>query len=207
MHWLLGWLAGLPLWIDLSASRPYEPIKIILFEAGVAAAFAVAAFRAWRRGILDECSRIAAQAHALDAAVVLFVAALALSTATSVDPARSYWGSEERLTGMLFYWHGLLLYLLARFGTVRQDWRFFARSCVLVAFPVVVYGIMQWFGIDVPGLERAFPIFGRSGPGRAFATLGHPNFLGAYLAMVAPLFLWTAFSDAKRVWRIAAWLE
>ncbi|MBI4458314.1 O-antigen ligase family protein [Candidatus Uhrbacteria bacterium] len=206
MHWLLGWLAGLPLWINLSAPRPYEPIKIFLFEAGIAAALVVAISRMRRRGLLAEVDRISAKAHVLDAAVTLFVTALAVSTVTSVDPAQSFWGSNERLTGLVFYWHCLLLYVIVRFNATREDWRFFSRGCLLAAALVSAYGILQWFGIDAPGLERAFPVFGRSGPGRAFATLGHPNFLGAYLAMVAPLVLWIALDKRSRWWRRAALL-
>lgn len=203
MAFFLGFLAFLPLVADFGDSRPYEPAKIALFEGAVLLAFiaaVIAAFRepeAWR-GLI-------ARSRALDVAVAIFFISLAIGSIFSVDPVRSFFGSEERRTGLLFYACLTAAYYLIRFGVKAGEWRVFIRSSSLAVLAAAAYGVAQGFGFDVNGLRHSFPLYGITGPERAFSTIGHPLFLGAYLAMVASLLLaQTLDAREDRSWRIVA---
>lgn len=201
MRWLFVVLALLPLAVDFGALRPYEPIKIVLFEIAVASALAVAAVivirrrRPWRS--------IAAKLGSLDAAVALYFSALALGTIFSVDPARSFRGTDERLTGLLWYAALTVCYFLVRLAIDERDCSRFMRALTAASVPVSAYGLLQWLGYDLDGLRQAFPLYGLTGPMRAFSTLGHPVFLGTYLAMVMPMALHLGSDRAQLArWRL-----
>ena len=197
-------LALLPLAVNFFADLPYEPVKIGIFEVSVTLALGIslAAILLRRRETQRRLSGL--RLHALDWCVLGLFGALALSTIFSLNPAASFVGSEERGTGLWYYWNLLLMYFLLRIWATSAGWKIFLRLSCIVVLLVSAYGIMQWLGWDLPGLKGAFPLYGRSGPTRVFATLGHPNFLGTYLAMFVPLGIWSWRSDPRRAWRLLA---
>ena len=105
------------------------------------------------------------------------------------------------------YWHTGpgLLQLAAVYGAVFVGTIAFVRTprqvtrllliCALGAVPVGVIGVLDHYGLRLPGLED-------NGLGRIYSTTGNPTFLAAYLVMMFPvqlsLFL-LARTPAKRV--------
>lgn len=200
---LLGGI--LPLVVIPAAVFPYEPPKIFLLTCATSAAILVAAFRILQKKI--SVSKILANAHGLDAGIVLFLMATATSTIFSIAPHDSFWGSAERATGVWFLFHLVLLYGLFRTTADKRTWDWLMHSTILSTLLISGYGIAQHFGFDFFAYEEPFRLFGVHGPVRVFATLGHPNFLGSYLAIVLPIIVRTFFAPPARRWRIFAGLS
>lgn len=176
-------LALVPLAVFPFLDLPYEPPKIAL----LAFIAALGCFHTgWR---LLRGHPIKVRPSAIDWAVLAFLFVLACSTLISVDPTASFFGSSERQTSLVYYACATVLYVYVRLFFQPAHWRLLllgtAGSSVLVA----AYACLQGAGVDFSALYNAFPLYGISGPQRAFSTFGHPNFLGAYLAAVAPFLL------------------
>lgn len=201
MGFLFALFAVLPLAVDFSHELPYEPLKILLIEIGAIAGAAALFVVGFARRSTGSFRKLAASMGPLDYAVMAWLVVLSLSTACSVDPASSFWGSAERGTGFLYYWCLTAIYFVVRSAAQPRDWRLFLRFTSVVACAVSVYGILQWLGVDAPGLRQAFRLYGRSGPTRAFSTFGHPNFLGVYLALWLPFAWYMWRGEARRLWR------
>jgi len=172
--WILIALA-LPLFFNVYSSRVFEPDKVALFRSLVV--IMLAAWLIGRLGIRPARPR--------PSPLLLLILALAgawlLATAISLSPRISLWGSYEWRQGS----YTLLCYL-ALFGLAAVRLRTPDRSdrlliaILFASLPVSLYGILQYIGLDLLPWQ--------AGPeSRAVSTLGHPNFLGAYLVMVAPL--------------------
>ena len=172
--WLLIALA-LPLYFNVYSSRTFEPDKVALFRSLV-----VAMAGAW---LIGRLAGPAARVRPMP--LLLLVLALAgawlLATVTSLSPRISLWGSYEWRQGS----YTLLCYL-ALFGLVAARLRSPEQSdrlltaILFAGLPVSLYGIVQYAGLDLLPWQATVE-------NRAVSTLGHPNFLGAYLVMVAPL--------------------
>lgn len=178
----------LPLWFNPYARVPFEPAKIALFWVvtatmalawlgqqvmGLAGRRSVAAgdaWQIWRRVPLLVCAAVAY------AGVVL------LATAISVDSRLSLWGTPDKPAGAVTLLAGVLFFLLLA-SVLRGSAQInrLVHVLILASVPVVVYGFAQALGLDpLPWItDSVSPVH---------ATLGRSNFLGAYLAMVAP---WT----------------
>ncbi len=120
---------------------------------------------------------------------LIFLAA----TVGSVSPGASWNGSYEWRQGAITF-----LACLALFAAAAASFRTTAGIARLVGLveltsvPVAAYGILQYFGLSL------FP-WSRTVEGRAFSSLGHPNFLAAYLVLVIPVA--AARLAASSAWR------
>lgn len=193
--------ALVPLAVFPFIELPYEPPKVALF----ATIAALACFHVGWLIITGKFSRKDVRLSRADVAVLIFLAVLALSTFFSVDPLASLMGSSERHTSLAYYACATAVYLYVRWLFGAGEWRLSLRSSAVVAGMVSAYACLQEAGIDFAPLKQAFPLFGVTGPERAFSTFGHPNFLGAYLAAVLPFAAYLVLRDA-RVWRWIAGL-
>ncbi len=202
MRYLLLFLALIPLVFDPAADLPYEPPKVFLITFGIFFFLLVVGVLFLRKNQNFSSRNGRGTWHSLDTAVLVYGLALAVSTFLSQDFWTSFFGSEERMIGLYYYLALFVLYFLVRRAASEEDWKFFLRTTTLVAAFVSLYAILQWFDLDLPQLKHAFPLYGMTGPTRAFSTFGHPNFLGAYLAMVLPFAVYQYFSDSDRRWRI-----
>lgn len=192
----------LPLVVVPAALFPYEPPKIFLLTLLTSAALFVAAFRILQKKV--SVSKILMSAHGLDVSIILFLIVAGISTIFSVASHDSFWGSTERATGVWFLFHLVILYGVFRIAANERTWKWLTYSVAISTLLISAYSIAQHFGFDFFTYEESFRLFGVHGPVRAFATLGHPNFLGSYLAIVLPIVLQTLFTARLRLWRVLA---
>ena len=131
--------------------------------------------------------------------VILFFASALVSTFTSLTPWTSLFGAHESFAGIFT----ILAYTVLYFGTralVRNatDARRLLGASVIATAVVSTYAIMQVANLDPIHWERV------SGFGpyvRPFATMGHANFLAAFLVMAFPL---TEYATL-RAWERCNW--
>jgi len=192
-----GWLLVAiltPLGVNLWARQPFEPPKAALLRslvwlmAGVWLASCLLAHRSPWRDLGGNPLRWPALAAA---------AVLALATVFAVDRRLSLWGSYERAQGALTLLSYPLLFLMvaARLRTLDGARRLVGVMLVTGA-PLVGIGLAQALGWEPIGLisDARSPVY---------ATLGRPNFLGAYLAILLPLTLALVLVARPRWLRIA----
>ncbi|MFQ5342056.1 MAG: O-antigen ligase family protein [Anaerolineae bacterium] len=127
-------------------------------------------------------------------ALVLLLTYLA-STATSVSPRLSWWGSYQRAEGTYTFLAYLGLFFMVLSSLRRADQLQRLISVLLfTSFPIALYAILQHYGMSLlqfsaGGVEA-----------RVISTLGNAIFLAAYLAMVVPLTLWRILQSIRE-WR------
>jgi O-antigen ligase len=123
---------------------------------------------------------------ALCCPLILSLGALALScgisTAFSINPYDSLWGSYETAQGAFTFCCGLILLAAVALHLRRREQVERLITTILVAsFPLALYGLMERAGYDsIPRLSHF----------RVFSLLGHPIYFAAYLVLVIPLTLW-----------------
>ncbi len=192
-------LVAIPLFFHINSARTFEPDKVTLLRCATCVMVV-----AWAIALLEHSPngrrrRFAARAgalgtwasHPLVALAVLLLFASVLSTALSISPRISWWGSYHRLQGT----YTLLCYLIL-FGMVSTCLKSPAHinqlvtAAILTSVPVSVYAIVQKLGLDPFTWERE-PIK------RVGSTFGNAVFLGSYLVMVMPV---TVSRMGRSVW-------
>ena len=175
-----------PLYFNPRSARVFEPDKLAwllllgLLVAGCGLAWPLIAPLPVHDGWRARLSR------PLPVLTLLGPAAALAATVFSVVPGPSLWGSYRRGQGLLAVM-GLWLLFAAAYLCLRRDasrrrlWVFL----LVPALPVATYSLLQRAGID----SLSWSTFGASAAERAFASLGNPIFLGAWLAVLAPLAL------------------
>ncbi|EKD91236.1 MAG: hypothetical protein ACD_30C00037G0008 [uncultured bacterium] len=125
----------------------------------------------------------------LDIPIFLFFLSQVISTFLSVDRHTSVWGYYSRSNGgLLSLVSYLLLYyaLISNFKT--EDAVKFLKAILIGGFLVSLYAIPEHFGVSpscVLLVQRfAADCWVQDVQTRVFATLGQPNWLGAYLGMI-----------------------
>jgi O-antigen ligase/Tfp pilus assembly protein PilF len=183
--------AGEALWLAAAAAIPlafspwthnaFELPKAALLKALVLLMSLATLIRVidGRKG--EEQDRASPIARCLLWPALAFGSVAALATALSVNPRASLWGSYDRQQGLLTLtaYLGLFLFTAANLRTRAQVQRLLA-AIAWGSAPVVVYGLLQAIGVDPLGwrTDAASPVL---------STVGRANFLGSYLAIVAPL--------------------
>ena len=109
--------------------------------------------------------------------VLGWVGVLALATVFSVAPWTSFWGSYFRQQGFL-----QMIFYLMFFGAI---------VCTGASAPIKVKQIVAWLCLgSFVAAAAAIAHYFAWDVYRAFGTMGHPNFLGAYLVMCLPFCVW-----------------
>ena len=173
-----GWLAAflLPLFFNpLALDDPFEPGKVLLFQLIVLGMVVVALWPGvgrpqWWQG------------NPLAVPVVVYGVIVGLATAVSIDIRTSLWG-DAFPHGALLTLAVLLFFLLLTIALQEQQQVEQLISVILISsVPVVLYGIVQFMGLDplVWSHDSVSPVH---------ATLGRSLYLGGYLAMVIPFTL------------------
>ncbi|HVY62092.1 MAG TPA: hypothetical protein VHF22_10590, partial [Planctomycetota bacterium] len=204
---VLGWIGRALLFAHLAASplvfksetvEVFEFNKVaLLVVAAVALAWLLAA-RALRRGRTGLRELLGEPAGA---GVLLFLASAAISTATSMCPNVSWHGAHESFAGvptMLAY--GALFFATRALVRHDGDAAFLLAAPVIGAIGAAGYAFAQVYGVDPIRWGRTSTSGGFTPP---FSTMGHPNFLAAYLAAAFPLLLGLALAAARaRSWLV-----
>lgn len=195
-----AWLAALvaaPLFFNIYSQRVFEPDKISLVRS-----LALVAFMAWLVRTVEDRRRSDARGIGLRQQLredpflvpVLFLAAVyALSTALSVAPRTSLWGSYQRLQGLFSLYAYIALFLAVRAALRRPDqWQRLEYTVILTSVPIALYGILQKAQLD--------PLpWGGDTTTRVAANLGNAIFIAAYLIMAVPLTLARLIEALRRV--------
>lgn len=194
----IGWLLLVvlaPLWVNLWGQQPFELPKVMLVRtlvwvlAGVALAEYALARRSLRTGL---------RANPMLVPVTALALVLVVTTATALDWRLSLWGSYDRGLGAVTLLTYLLLFLLAadQFGSAARA-RQLLTAMVIACVPLIIFGVAQATGWNPFGLVT-------DARSSIYATLGRANFVGAYLAILAPLtlamLLTTRQQRARVVW-------
>ncbi|MCI0463007.1 MAG: O-antigen ligase family protein [Gemmataceae bacterium] len=131
--------------------------------------------------------------------VLLFVVSAMVSTATSIAPVTSFLGMQDSHAGLTTVLAGAAVFLATR-AMCRgyRDAELLLRGVVVAAAIAATYALLQFLGLDpIPWQEVS-----NLGPfARPFGTMGHANFLAAYLVAALPLVLHFACRAlAERRW-------
>lgn len=196
-----------PLFWSPSNYELFEYNKMILVYG-----FTVVIVGAWLLKAIND-KRLTIKRTPLDIPLLLFLGANILSTIFSMDPHTSIWGYYSRSNGGLL---SLISYLLLYwafvsnmdFEKVKTTLKFGLASGFLIS----LWAILEHFGVS-PSCVILRGDFNASCwiqdvQARVFATLGQPNWLAAYLAMLifpALYFFQTATKNSRAIgyWLIA----
>ncbi|NTV51943.1 MAG: tetratricopeptide repeat protein [Candidatus Firestonebacteria bacterium] len=119
----------------------------------------------------------------LDVPILVWVGLEIFSSLHSVSGYVSWLGEYENFRGLLTNLnYAALFYLCVNFIRTREQIDRLLFTVVLAGLLTTAYGIAQFFGIDFIAWNPT-----SVSQGRYFASMGNPNFLAAYLAMVMPL--------------------
>lgn len=143
----------------------------------------------------------------LDIPLLLFFGANILSTVFSIDPHTSIWGYYSRSNGGLL---SLISYLLLYFAFVSNidgsKVLNYLKAAVFSGVIISIWGILEHFGVSFSCVilrgEFNDSCWIQDVQARVFATLGQPNWMAAYLAMLifpVTYFLLTAPTTTKRI--------
>jgi len=180
---LLIAVAALPAWSNRYSTFGFEPDKswllILLTFAGLGATIAAGGIAYFRRNVSVPFRRMPAPAII---GLIVVLSFMLLSTALSIQPAWSWWGSPHRAWGLLTQLAllGVVWIIASSFRDTRSR-RLLVRAIVLSSVPVVIIGLWQAAGWPLPTLWS-----GDHFAGRPFSTLGNPLFLGSYLILAIP---------------------
>ena len=185
-----GWLAALivtPLFFNTFSNRVFEPDKLHLLRS-IALVMAVA----WLVQLLDSgfrrqpggpglWSRLRTTPLVLP--TLILVASYLLSTALSVVPRISFFGSYVRMQGTWSYLSYVAIFamVLTHVRSRAQVNRIF-YTVIMASLPIAIYGILQKTGLD--------PLpWGGDVVERVAANMGNSIFVAAYLIMAVFLTL------------------
>lgn len=185
-----GWLAALvvaPLFFNTFSNRVFEPDKIHLVRS-IALVMAVA----WLVQLLDGGGRWAAgegslwrrlRETPLLAPTLALVVSYLLSTALSVIPRISFFGSYVRMQGAFSFLSYVVIFaMVLTHLRGRAQINRLLHTVVLTSLPIAIYGIIQNAGLD--------PLpWGGDVRDRVAANMGNAIFVAAYLIMAVFLTL------------------
>jgi tetratricopeptide (TPR) repeat protein len=183
--WLLA-LISVPLFFNIFTNRVFEPDKLTLLRtiASVAAvAWLVRQIESYRRTREGHggVTLLGFLRRPMMIPVLSVVLAYLVSTAGSIIPPVSLWGSYVRLQGAYTNLSYLVIFALMVQGLrTGSQLRRVLNVMVLVSLPIALYGLVQHSGID--------PLpWGGDVTRRVTSNMGNAIFVAAYLIMVLPI--------------------
>ncbi|NOX63639.1 MAG: tetratricopeptide repeat protein [Chloroflexi bacterium] len=195
-----SWLAALvviPLFFNVYSQRVFEPDKISILRS-----LALIAISAWVAKKVANWGREQGERSGeerplwrkpLVPMVLALAAAYLLSTALSVTPRQSFWGSYQRLQGAFTMLSYMAFFLVTLDGLrTREQWQRLQYAIILTSLPIALYGILQRVGLD--------PLpWGGDTVKRVPGNMGNAIFLAAYLIMAVPLTIERLIAAVRRM--------
>ncbi len=205
-----GWLLAMvivPLYFNVYSSRVFEPDKLALLRSialGMGAAWVIKTLETvqWDRSAQEAGTstqrgslwrRMFATPFVLP--TILLLGAYLLSTALSVAPGISFWGSYMRLQGTYTTFSYIVVFFLM-LGTMRQREqvdRLFA-TIILTSLPISLYGILQHYNLDPLPWTGDVTM-------RVAGNMGNAIFVAAYLIMAIPITLTRLIESLSAVFK------
>lgn len=118
--------------------------------------------------------------------ILVFVAISFFSDILGLDPKISLLGSPFRHQGFLLLFAGFIFYLAS---TRIKNSKSFENSLMISSFLLCLITFFQFIWLLT---HHSIPTYN----GRVVATLGNPDFLGAYIAMILPFILFANFKQS-----------
>lgn len=182
-------LAGVPVAFLRAANDPFGIPKASLAVVGAVIAGSLAV----SSGVASGTVRYR-RAPAVLWAIAAFVVALAFSVVSAPDLWLALGGSYGRWTGAVPYLAYVVLTLVMQATLAPVDVVRVVQLLVGVGVGLGLFAVSQTAGASTEFSGQ----FARA----ATATLGNPNFAGAYLGALTPLSLWIATSASRRSQRV-----
>jgi len=127
----------------------------------------------------------------------LFLGSLIIVTIFSSLRSNSFWGSYDFQFGLYSYLYFFIFFVFLSFSLDEENkLRRIIYAIFFSSFLVCLYGVAQILKID--------PITWTEEGGRAFSTLGQPNFLASYLLLTFPVSIYLFFNSGKRSFKYFA---
>ena len=206
-----GWLLALlvvPLFFNVHSNRNFEPDKL-----GLLRSIATIMVVAWLIKLSEQALTKGRGPQGSDGATarkpflriplvlpaLLLGAVYLVSTAASVAPRISLWGSYQRLQGTYTTLSYIVVFCMMLQGLRRREQvRRLLTTIIVTSLPISLYGLMQHYRLDP--LPWAGDV-----TSRVASNLGNAIFVAAYLIMVVPItvariiqLLGTALGDVSR---------
>lgn len=132
--------------------------------------------------------------------LLIFLGVEILSAMLSRAPWISFLGWYPRFQGVVTHLYYILFGLLLWLNLERKDQKDRIWKAMIIAVTAVsILAVVQAFGFFSWAGDETFL-------GRAYSTLGHPDFLGAWLAFMSPILLWLVLRNRWRVFSLSAFL-
>jgi tetratricopeptide (TPR) repeat protein len=199
------WLATIfliPLFYNPLSFNAFALNKAILlyFLAGVMLAFWIADW-IYDRDALTRLKWHDILASPLHIAILVFGILVVLSTAASITPALSFWGSYFRNAGLLTLICWILFFLIVAQQIRNRAQLLRAVYTLLLSSAIVsLMGILQYYLPGIISKVLSYPV-----TLRVSSTIGNPLFLSSFLAMVIPFnlaliaYTWSKRKEANNV--------
>jgi O-antigen ligase len=157
------------------AFEEFESTKVVILMTFTCFAFD---WVSWRPLLKDRIAQ----------ALALLVVSAGVSTALSIDWHMSLYGNPKCRAGLFVYFSYLVFYLAAKeVIKTKEVAQKVIDILIFCSLGTSIYAIFQVIGIDYKVWVNTMVTAGYTRP---MASLGHPNFMAAYLAMIVPFNLY-----------------
>jgi O-antigen ligase/Tfp pilus assembly protein PilF len=181
----------LPLYVSYKTLYPYIFGKIIVFRILIEIIFFSWLFLAF----YQKDYRINYR-HPLVLSLTIFIAFLFLTMLTGVDIQRSFWSTQERMTGVLTMIHFWLWFIVLTSTFKKwEDWQKFIWLSLIACFLVGLYGLGQKIGLKFLLKETDI---------RLSSTLGNPIYLGVYSMLHIFLAIYLFIEERRKFLKLIA---
>ena len=115
----------------------------------------------------------------INIAVALLLIVFGITAIFAVHPYVSFWGSYNRIWGLVTWLHlGALYYIVAGFLREPRDWHRLLQISIWASIPVLLYALGQYFHVSFIAPSETY---------RVESTIGNPVFLAGYLMVLLPI--------------------
>ncbi|OQY47800.1 MAG: hypothetical protein B6242_04065 [Anaerolineaceae bacterium 4572_78] len=196
-----GWLAaivGVPLFFNIYTARTFEPDKITLMRSIVTVMIFAWLIKLIEQGLTKSDTSFRERFIAWLKRPMIFPTLLIsiiyiISTAFSISPAVSFWGSYQRLQGTYTFLSYMVIFaMMVANMTTREQVDRFITTVIITSVPVALYGIIQKNGLDP--LPWAGDV-----QKRVASNMGNAIFVASYLIMIIPITISRLVTSMKRM--------